>query len=1745
MANMARKWQKAIKAIMQYLSDYFDLANLRKLKKNLLTFAVFAITCGLILFINHWTAPPAQSQITVAAINKNFTPISINPGGISTLNVNLFNSSGSDLTNSSFTDNMPTGMQIAAPLTVTNSCGGTVNAIVGATSFSLNGGTVPPASGGIDGICTVSVNITTTVQGNSTNVLPINSLGNDQVQTNTTPASNTLLVNNMNAPSVSKALSPNTILAGEQSTLTITLRNQDLNIDLTGLAVTDTLPLQVTTVDPILTNTCGGTPTAGGTFVSLTGGSLIRNTTCTITVRVTSSIVGGPYNNTILAGAISATQGVTNISEATAPLTVQTANIIVGKSYSVGSPFVGDTSVLRITLRNPTTQLTYTNVSVSDTLPAGLTLSTPAPSITGGGCVGGSINTGGFPTVFLSGLSISPGSICTVNVPVTSNTSGTALNNTIPVNAATSNQSSTSNTASASITFQALRIVVGKNYIPPSPFVGETTFLQITLNNPTTSNTYTNAAVSDILPAGLTLAGAATITPVGCGGNPSAVGNPITASMSVVTIAPGVTCTLIVPVTSLTPNFTFPNTIAANTASATEIPVNNSNVAIASVSFRPLDIQGTKGFAPASVNIGQTSTLTITVTNPSATTNYTGLGFTDNLPAGMTLNVGSVAGTCIMTNGGSSAGSTTTQLILSSTSLAAGANCTVTATVTATAAGTLANNLPIGSIIASGGAGGTASNGIAIAQNLTVNNSGAPSSPITGSKSFSPSSVSVGATSQMSITLTNNASITLNNVSFIDDPFPTDLAVAALPNVITSPGCGGGIVGQNPGLGAIVGGETSFRFSGGVISAGGTCTITMNVVSSTTGNKVNDINAGTVTSTEGNTTTARIRGTLAVVSGNLNITKSFSASPVNVGVPTNLVINVNNPNNSGTVTNLAFTDTLPAGLVVATPPGASVTGSGCTLGTVTAVAGTNIISLGGATLLQNRTCVVTVSVVATVPPVSGSYTNTIPASPTAGSITTNQGRTNNAPATANLAVVGVQLAKSFSPNLIAANGRSVLAVTITNFAPFPLNNVTVTDPLPQLPANRAIQVANLPNNASTTCGAGTVNALAGATSFSLTGGTVPAALGGVPGVCTFRVEVTTGPSNIGGAGTNNVNTIPSGLANFSSAEGVTTSAPASATLNFGPLQITVTKIFSPDNVSGGSTSLLSVQVSNPSSQNYVGVNFTDNMPVGMLIASPPTASTTCAAGIITANPGDPSFNLSGALLPSNTNCVVSVRVTSSSTGNLTNVIPTGGVISFQGASNTQPADATLTNLPGIGVGKNFSPSTVNPGDTTRLTITIINARPVDLANLAITDSLPAGLVISATPNTATNCPNGLVTTTANSVTLGSATVNSATTCSFSVDVLVATVGTYSNVIPAGSITSTPSFTNNNPVTAVVTAQVLPTIAKAFLPTTINQGSISTLTIQLGNAFGSAITLTNPLVDPLPANVVVAPTPNIGGTCTTADVLANASGNTIIYNSGSTIPTGGCTITIQVTSSVNGIYTNTIPAGALQTNIGNNPTPATANLTVQGGAPNVVLVKRITRINTNDLSGYQNDLGTTDDDSTNNWPLPLTDSLRGVISQANVRPQDEVEYTIYYLNIGLNNANSLRICDPVPTNTNFIPNAFNGSSPTDGGSSVDLGIALQTGTTLADLRFLSSANDVPDRGRYYDPALGELPSLAATERCPDPNNPAASITSNPNGIVSVNVNRTTGAPTFPSVPNATAAGTPPSSYGFVRFRVKVR
>jgi len=95
------------------------------------------------------------------------------------------------------------------------------------------------------------------------------------------------------------------------------------------------------------------------------------------------------------------------------------------------------------------------------------------------------------------------------------------------------------------------------------------------------------------------------------------------------------------------------------------------------------------------------------------------------------------------------------------------------------------------------------------------------------------------------------------------------------------------------------------------------------------------------------------------------------------------------------LTGMGVTDALPKGVLVAAIPNASTTCSG---GTVAATAGSSNVTLAGATIAAGATCKVVATVTATT---AGTYTNTIPVN----AVTTIEGASNSAAATAVLTVV--------------------------------------------------------------------------------------------------------------------------------------------------------------------------------------------------------------------------------------------------------------------------------------------------------------------------------------------------------------------------------------------------------------------------------------------------------------------------------------------------------------------------------------------------------------------------------------------------------------------------------------------------------------------------------------------------------------------------------------------------------------------
>lgn len=132
---------------------------------------------------------------------------------------------------------------------------------------------------------------------------------------------------------------------------------------------------------------------------------------------------------------------------------------------------------------------------------------------------------------------------------------------------------------------------------------------------------------------------------------------------------------------------------------------------------------------------------------------------------------------------------------------------------------------------------------------------------------------------------------------------------------------------------------------------------------------------------------------------------------------------------------------------------------------------------------------------------------------------------------------------------------------------------------------------------------------------------------------------------------------------------------------------------------------------------------------------------------------------------------------------------------------------------------------------------------------------------------------------------------------------------------------------------------VPTVSKNFSPGTVAVATPSTLTITLTNANALDATLTAGLVDPLPDSVVVANPSDATTDCIGGSVTADAGGNSVTLAPGAAIPArASCTVTVAVTSDDAGVYTNTIPPGALQTDAGTYTSAANANLEVTAAAP---------------------------------------------------------------------------------------------------------------------------------------------------------------------------------------------------------------
>ncbi|AZV80673.1 hypothetical protein EBB79_22225 (plasmid) [Parasedimentitalea marina] len=773
-----------------------------------------------------------------------------------------------------------------------------------------------------------------------------------------------------------------------------------------------------------------------------------------------------------------------------------------------------------------------------------------------------------------------------------------------------------------------------------------------------------------------------------CGGSPVLSAGDTLLTYSGGSLAPDASCTIDVTVTlpgSLT-NGTYTNTTSTltGTAGGESLVVSAASDDLQILTAEPLQL--TKSFSPAEALPGEAVTLTYTLTNPDPTFAYAVSVFTESYSSAL----GSLAATSMPAGGfcgGSSTASGTTFGIFASLDIAAGDSCSFDVPLLVPVGAADGSYSSVTSSI-NATVDGNAVVLPAVGASFSVN-----SAQVELSKSYSDDTLAPGDTVTVDYVLTNLSSIQALSALAFTDNLDTQLSglVATDTPIIST--CGGGSSR-----------EPQRSVSRGTLAASASCTIS--VTQQVPGGASASIYSGTTSGVTGTASGLAITGpavsaAFTVTSFELpSFSKSFSDPVLGAGGSTTLTYVITNNDGSTTLSGLRFSDDLDAALT-----GFSVTGgTGSNLcGTGSTVSGTSEILLEDGTLAPGDSCNIVLTVAVPAGATTGGY-------PGATSTLTENGEFAASAASATLTIEPAPgFSKDFASSSIVQGDVSTLTFTLDNSAAsVAASSLDFTDNLPA-----GLTVAS-PANASTTCTGGTLTATTGTASISYTGGSAAAAS------CTVSADVRATSS---GTLVNTSGDLTSFLGN---------SGTATATLSVSAAPVPgFAKAFSDDSIAQGGSTPLTFTIDNSAAlMEASSLDFTDNLPTGLTVASPANASTTCTGGTLTATAGAASISYTGGSTAIGASCTVSADVTAATTGSLVNT--SGDLTSSLGNSGT--ATATL-KVPGLSLDSPIaSDDVVNSAEAPAVTFSGSTTQIEDgeTVSVTVTDSASATVSGSAT-----------------------------------------------------------------------------------------------------------------------------------------------------------------------------------------------------------------------------------------------------------------------------------------------------------------------------------------------------------------------------------------------------------------------------
>ncbi len=426
-----------------------------------------------------------------------------------------------ELRNVSFTDKFPTAPWTMKPAvdalsTFTSTCGGSIAWNDATNTLQFSGGTLPAGNGVDVPQCVVMIPVI--APAGAAGVVT-NQLGARSVQDLNAPNGMQSILNaNFDAyptdkadlaaidgvPAFAKSFSKTQLNVGEETTLKIELINSGKTLfTLNGVSFADQLPAGMV-FKPLASATLSGdasctsgTAQINGTLLTVSFAAALNITKqpCTVTVPVIAQAAGNLIN-TIAAGALQSTEGVTNPQLAEATVTaIGNADLTMVKTNDAPATGVkpGDTVHYTLTVGNIGPDAAA-GATVTDTPPAGVTISgwtcaATAPNNCPASGVGSPVNV---PVTVSNGGSV----VFTVTAKVNTATAQTNTATVMPPPSVTDPDSS-NNTATSTVPMAVDMAVVWTNV--PSAMGPNQTINGLTL---TCSNTLaTNVAAASCVPS--------------------------------------------------------------------------------------------------------------------------------------------------------------------------------------------------------------------------------------------------------------------------------------------------------------------------------------------------------------------------------------------------------------------------------------------------------------------------------------------------------------------------------------------------------------------------------------------------------------------------------------------------------------------------------------------------------------------------------------------------------------------------------------------------------------------------------------------------------------------------------------------------------------------------------------------------------------------------------------------------------------------------------------------------------------------------------------------------------------------------------------------------------------------------------------------------------------------------------------------------------------------------------------------